>query len=119
MPGSASRKIKFSPRLDQDEDTADVLGGPGARYQQYDSQAQVAYETAVEYSAGASFGYFRFLTSYVDDDSDDLELKVVPVLDPLCIYGVLVPACFGRKPRFAFVVEDMPERRVQAGISQI
>ena len=101
-------QIKFSPRLDQDEDTADVLEGL-ARYIQYDSQAQVAYETAIEYSAGASFGYFRFLTSYVDDDSDDLELKVVPVLDPLCIYGVLVPACFGRKPRFAFVVEDMPK----------
>jgi hypothetical protein len=62
--------IKFSPRLDQDKDTAEILEGL-ARYIQYDSQAQVAYETAIEYSAGGSFGYYRFLTDYVDDDSDD------------------------------------------------
>ena len=100
--------IKFSPRLDQDKDTAEILEGL-ARYIQYDSQAQVAYETAIEYSAGGSFGYYRFLTEYCDDESDDLELKVVPVLDPLAIYGILVPACFNRKPMYAFVVEDMPK----------
>jgi hypothetical protein len=106
-------QIKFSPRLDQDKDTAEILEGL-ARYIQYDSQAQVAYETAIEYSAGGSFGYYRFLTDYVDDESDDLELKVVPVLDPLTIYGVLVPACFNRKPRWAFVVEDMPKDEYKA-----
>jgi len=100
--------IKFSPRLDQDKDTAEILEGL-ARYIQYDSQAQVAYETAIEYSAGGSFGYFRFLTDYCDDDSDDLELKVVPVLDPLAVFGVLVAACFNRKPKYAFVVEDIPK----------
>lgn len=101
-------QIKFSPRLDQDKDTAEILEGL-ARYIQYDSQAQVAYETAIEYSAGGSFGYYRFLTDYCDDDSDDLELKVVPVLDPLTVYGILVPAIFGRKPRHWFVIEDMPK----------
>lgn len=101
-------QIKFSPRLDEDKETADVYEGL-ARYIQYTSDAQVAYETAIEYSAGASFGYYRFLTDYCDDDSDDLELKVVPVLDPLQIYGILVPACFNRKPKYAFVVEDIPK----------
>jgi len=106
-------QIKFSPRLDQDKDTAEVLEGL-ARYIQYDSQAQVAYETAIEYSSGASFGYYRFLTDYVDYESDDLELKVVPVLDPLQIYGILVPACFNRKPRYGFVVEDVPKDEYKA-----
>jgi hypothetical protein len=101
-------QIKFAPRLDADKDTAEVYEGL-ARYIQYSSDAQVAYETAVEYSAGGSFGYYRFLTDYADDDSDDLELKIVPVLDPLTIYGVLVPACFNRKPMYAFVVEEIPK----------
>lgn len=101
-------QIKFAPRLDADKDTADIYEGL-ARYIQYTSDAQVAYETAIEYSAGGSFGYYRFLTDYCDDESDDLDLKVVPVLDPLTIYGVLVPACFNRKPMFAFVVEDIPK----------
>jgi hypothetical protein len=106
-------QIKFLPRLDQDKDTANVLEGL-ARFIQYDSQAQVAYETAVEYSAGASFGYYRFLTEYCDDDTDDLALKIKPVFDPLTVYGVLVPAIFGRKPRFWFVVEDMPKEEYKA-----
>ena len=106
-------QIKFAPRLDQDKDTAECLEGI-ARYIQYDSQAQVAYETAIEYSAGGSFGYYRFLTEYCDDESDDLELKVVPVFDPLTIYGILVPACFNRKPRYAFVIEDIPKEEYKA-----
>src|SRR5258708_7618901 len=56
-------QIKFAPRLDQDKDTAEILEGL-ARFIQYDSQAQVAYETAIEYSAGASWGFYRFLTEY-------------------------------------------------------
>lgn len=100
--------IKFAPRLDQDKDTAEILEGL-ARYIQYDSQAQVAYETAIEYSAGASFGYYRFLTDYAYDEGDELELKIVPVLDPLTVYGVLVPACFNRKVTHAFVVEEVPK----------
>lgn len=101
-------QIKFAPRLDEDKDTAEVLEGL-ARYIQYDSEAQVAYETAIEYSAGASWGFYRFLTEYCDDDSDDLDLKVKPVLDPLAVYGIVVPAIFGRKPRYWFVIEDMPK----------
>lgn len=101
-------QIKFAPRLDADKDTAEIYEGL-ARYIQYTSDAQIAYETAIEYSAGGSFGYYRFLTDYVDDESDDLELKVVPVLDPLAVYGIVVPSCFGRKPMFAFVVEDVPK----------
>lgn len=101
-------QIKFAPRLDADKDTADVYEGL-ARYIQYASDAQIAYETAIEYSAGGSFGYYRFLTEYCDDESDDLDLNVVPVLDPLTIYGVLVPACFNRVAMYAFVVEDIPK----------
>jgi len=106
-------QIKFAPRLDGDKDTAEIYEGL-ARYIQYASDAQVAYETAVEYSAGGSFGYYRFLTDYCDDESDDLDLKIVPVLDPLQVYGILVPACFNQKPRFAFVVEEIPKEEYKA-----
>ena len=106
-------QIKFAPRLDQDKDTAEILEGL-ARFIQYDSQAQVAYETAIEYSAGGSWGFYRFLTEYCDDDSDDLDLKVVPVLDPLTVYGIVVPAIFGRKPKYWFVIEDIPKEEYES-----
>lgn len=108
-------QIKFAPRLDADKDTAEIYEGL-ARFIQYDSEAQLAYDTAIECSASGSFGYYRFLTDYCDDDeeSEDQELKVVPVLDPLTIYGVLVPSCFRQKPRFAFVVSEMSKEEFTA-----
>lgn len=110
-------QVKFAPRLDSDKDTAEVYEGL-ARFIQYESNAQIAYETAIEYSAGGSFGYYRFLTEYCDDDgeeeSEDLDLKIVPVMDPLTIYGIVVPACFNREPKFAFVVEEIPKEEYKA-----
>ncbi len=110
-------QVKFAPRLDADTDTAEVYEGL-ARFIQYESNAQVAYETAIEYSSGGSFGYYRFLTEYIDDDEDEekdeQELKIVPVMDPLTVYGILVPACFNRKPRFAFVIEEIPKDEFKA-----
>ncbi|MGH7593435.1 MAG: portal protein [Gemmatimonadales bacterium] len=106
-------QIKFAPRLDADKDTAEIYEGL-ARYIQYASDAQIAYDTAIEYSAGGSFGYYRFLTDYCDDDTDDLDLKIVPVLDPLAIYGILVPSCFNQKPRFGFVVEEISKEEYKA-----
>ncbi|HEY6018766.1 MAG TPA: portal protein, partial [Candidatus Paceibacterota bacterium] len=101
-------QIKFAPDDDSaDKDTAEVYEGM-ARHIQYESTAQIAYETAVEYSAGGSFGYYRLLTEYCDDDSDEQELKILPVLDPFTVFGILVPYCFNREPAYGFVVEDIP-----------
>lgn len=106
-------QIKYAPALGSDKDTAEVIEGI-ARKIQYDSQAQIAYENAIEYSAGASFGYYRILTDYADYDSDDQDIKILPVLDPLTVVGVLVPAIFGRKPKFWFVIEDIPKDEYKA-----
>lgn len=100
-------QIKFAQSDAGNKEAAEIMEGL-ARYIQYTSDAQIAYDTAIEYSAGGSFGYYRILTDYADDDTDDQEIKVVPVLDPLTVYGVLVPSIFGRKPKFWFVIEDMP-----------
>jgi len=48
-------QVKFAPGDDGDDETAEVYEGL-ARYIQYCSDAQVAYETAVDYSASCSFG---------------------------------------------------------------
>jgi hypothetical protein len=100
-------QIKFVVGDGGDKDTADVKEGI-ARHIQYSSDAQIAYETAVEYSAGGSFGYFGFITDFCDDDSWDQDLKVRPFYDPSAVYGVLIPSCFGMEPQFAFVIEELP-----------
>lgn len=100
-------QIKFVPDDAGDPDTAEVKEGL-ARHIQYCSDAQIAYETAVEYAAGGSFGYFGFLTDYTDDDSWDQDLKVRTIYDPFSVYGVLIPNCFGMEPQWAFVIEEIP-----------
>lgn len=99
--------IKFSP-VDNgaDIDTAKVYEGM-ARHIQYASKADVAYETALQYSVSGSFGYFRLLTDYCHDESFDQELKFAPVLDPFSVYGIMIPTCLGLRPRYGFVVSDM------------
>lgn len=100
-------QIKFVVSDGGDKDTAEVKEGI-ARHIQYDSDAQIAYETAVEYSAGGSFGYVGLVTEYADDKGWDQNLKVRPFLDPFSVYGVIIPTCFGMEPQDAFVVEELP-----------
>ena len=106
-------QIRFSPVEDADEDTAEVYEGL-ARHIQYDSRASIAYETAVDYQASCSFGFFRMLTDYVDQDSFDQELKIVAVPDPFSVYGVLIPAIRGQKCRFAFVTDRLSRDEYKA-----
>jgi hypothetical protein len=100
-------QIKFGP-VDSGSDvkTAKVLEGM-ARGIQRRSRADLAYETAVDYSTSCSFGHFRMLTDYCSDESFDLDLRFAPIYDPFSVYGTIIPACFGRKPKFALVVESM------------
>lgn len=100
-------QIKFVVSDGGDKDTADVKEGM-ARHIQYDSDAQIAYETAVEFSAGGSFGYYGFITKYCDDDSFDQDIKVRPFFDPFAVYGILIPSCFGMEPEFGFVINEIP-----------
>lgn len=110
-------QIRFSPVEDADDDTAEVYEGL-ARHIQYSSKASIAYETAVDYQASCSFGYFRLLSDYCDSESFDQELKVESVPDPFSVYGILMPAIYGRKPRFAFVVQKMPREEYKAAYGE-
>lgn len=122
-------QIKFVVGDGGDKDTAEVKEGM-ARHIQYSSDAQVAYETAVEYSAGGSFGYFGFITEYCNDNKGykandprlwDQDLKVRTFADPFAVYGILIPSIFGMEPPYGFVVEEMPkeEYKRQHGTKEI
>jgi len=94
-------------------DTANVLNGI-LRHIQYRSKADVAKDTALDYSAGGSFGFLRFVSEYADPKSFDQELKILAVNDPFSVYGVLIPACRGEECRHAFVVTRMTREDYKA-----
>jgi hypothetical protein len=108
-------EMKFAPEQDDElsTDTAEVIEGM-ARHIQYDSDAQVASETAVFYSAAASFGFIGLTTDYCDDESFDLDLKVRAFLNPFAVYGVLIPTALGQEPTSAFVIEELTHEEYKA-----
>ena len=94
-------------------DTATVLNGI-LRHIQYRSKADVASDCALDQAAGSSFGYIRAIAEYSDPKSFDQELRILPVLDPFSVYGVLIPKCLGHEPPHAFVVETISRERYKS-----
>jgi hypothetical protein len=80
-------QIKFHPVGDgADKETARVLDGV-ARNIQYSSDADVAYDNALENAVTGSFGYFRIVTDYAADDAFDQDIKFEAIRNPLTVYG--------------------------------
>lgn len=90
-----------------DPDTAKVMGGM-IRHIEYDSDAEVAYDTALFYAAGCSFGYWMYGCEYSDPETFDQDLKVITIDDPFSIYL----DCYAAKPdksdmKWAFRISRM------------
>lgn len=68
-----------------DKGTAEVLDGL-IRNIEYSSNADVAYDTAVECAVGGGFGYFRVTADYATEDSFDMDLRIERIANPLCVF---------------------------------
>lgn len=71
---------------DASEETAEIINGL-IRNIEYTSNADVAYDTALDHAVTGGFGYFRISTDYTSDDSFDQDLRIERVVNPLTIYG--------------------------------
>ena len=69
-----------------DQVTAQVFGGL-IKNIEAQSNADIAYDTAVEGAVYGGLGYFRISTDYAHDDSFDLDLKIEPIFNPFTVYG--------------------------------
>lgn len=56
------------------------------RHIEYQSEASMAYTLARKYQVAGGIGWWRLTTDYAGPDTDDQEIKILPVLDPLSIY---------------------------------
>lgn len=71
---------------DASEEVAEILNGL-IRNIEYSSDADVAYDTALEAAVCGGFGYFRISTDYACDDQFEQDIKIERVVNPLNIYG--------------------------------
>jgi hypothetical protein len=68
-----------------DKKTAEVLDGL-IRNIEYSSNADVAYDTAIECAAGGGFGYFRVKADYAREDAFDMDLMIERIANPLSVF---------------------------------
>lgn len=79
--------IKVQPQdSGADPDTADIMSGL-IRNIETTSDADVAYDTAVESAVTNGFGYFRINLKYACDDNWDQDVVIERVVDPFTIHG--------------------------------
>ncbi len=79
------------------------------RHIEYNSNAQVAYDTATNFQVKAGIGYGRVVTDYAGEDTFDQEIFIHRIKNPLSVY--LDPDIMekdGSDARFGFVFEDVP-----------
>lgn len=80
-----SPQIKVKPVDDDaDPDTAEVLSGL-IRNIEYSSQADVAYDTALDSSASCGMGFWRIGTEYCDEQSFAQDILIHRITNPLSV----------------------------------
>jgi hypothetical protein len=69
-----------------DPETAEIMSGL-IRNIESASDADVAYDTAVDNAVSGGFGYFRINTKYACDDNWEQDIVIERVIDPLTVHG--------------------------------
>ena len=78
--------IRIRPVNDEaDHETADVLMGI-VRHIQDNSNASIAYDTAVEWQVDIGLGYIRVRNGWVNDTSFDQDIYIDRIVDPFKVY---------------------------------
>lgn len=96
-----------------DVETAEVIQGL-IRHIEYNSNADVAYDTAVNSAAAIGFGYFRLVTDYESADSFDQEIRFKRIRNAFTVYGD--PAAQepdGSDSQFWIISTEMPKKEFE------
>ena len=79
--------IKCHPIDDNaDPKTAEILNGV-IRNIEVSSNADIAYDTAIDFAVSCGFGYFRITTDYARDDTFDLDILINRLVNPFSVYA--------------------------------
>lgn len=79
------------------------------------SDADTAYDTAVDFAVTCGFGYFRINTVYADDDAFDQDIRIGRVANPFSIYGDPdSDAADSADWNVAFVIDKMKRKQFEA-----
>ena len=107
---------------DADPETAEVLNGIIRNIEQ-SSNAEVAYDTALESAVFGGFGYFRINTKYTSDDTFDQDIVIERISNPLSVYrDCYSTAADSSDWNYCFVVDSLSKaqfKRQYPGAEQV
>lgn len=79
-------RLKFRPFDSSDDpDKAEVVNGL-VRHILNSANSQQAMDNAFDYAVSGSFGFFRVITEYINENSLDQTILVKPIKNPLTVY---------------------------------
>ncbi|HDR9026818.1 TPA: hypothetical protein QDB14_000985 [Burkholderia vietnamiensis] len=97
-----------------DIEIAKILDGI-VRHIEYNSHAEIVYDTATEFAVQGGLGYWRIVCEYAHDGSFDQEIFLRRVKDPLTIYlDPDIESADGSDAKFGFVFEEMTDTEFKA-----
>ena len=97
-----------------DPETAEVFNGL-IRHIEQSSDAEVAYDTALDFAVTCGLGYFRINTRWAPNDTFNQDLAVERVANPFSIYGDPdSTAADSSDWNTAFVVDSLPRAAFEA-----
>ena len=85
------------------------------RHINYVSAASTIFDEAVESQVEGGIGYWRVGTEYIDDDTFDQDIRIMPVRDHLSIYlDCDIKQRDGSDAKYAFIIDELPEKEFEA-----
>ncbi|MBU9196011.1 hypothetical protein KTD33_15910 [Burkholderia gladioli] len=97
-----------------DIEIAKILDGM-VRHIEYNSHAEIVYDTGTEFQVQGGLGYWRIVCEYAHDGSFDQEIFLRRVKDPLTIYlDCDIESADGADAKFGFVFEEMSKTEFEA-----
>ena len=93
---------------DASKASSDIFEGV-IRYIEYNSNAQVAYDTATIGQVDGGFGFWRVMTEYAADDTFDQEIFIRRIKDPFSVYlDPDIAEMDGSDAKFGFIFDEIP-----------
>ena len=93
-----------------DPDTAQVISGL-IKSIEHNSNAEIAYDTAIDHAVTGGFGFFRINIDYAHSDSFNLEARINRIPNPLQVHWDVTSTEFDASDwNYAFVSEMLSEK---------
>jgi len=105
--------IKVKPVDDESDPAIATIIEDIIRMIEYNSNADIAYDTAFEHAITGGFGYFRIITDYSSEDSFDMDVRIKRIRNPFVVYFGPADEYDKSDAKWCFITEKISKTEFQ------